>query len=151
MLITHPVDVTWLSPREMNTQFKGTVLLKERIVNWNPCGSSFLMVLTTQQAELSIHFSGKGLNSPAPTLLLESAITHTVHRDVCLLLVIVIQPPPALHNWKRSIAFPNLRNLFEMLSLCSTDWPQTKIRLPLAPNCQDYQYVLQVIFKSWGF
>lgn len=112
MLITHPVDVTWLRPREMKIQLKGTVLLKGRIVNWNPCGLSFLMVLTTQQAKLSIRFSGKGLNSPAPTPLMESAITHTVHRDVCLLLVIVIQPPPALYTTEKGALLFQILEIF---------------------------------------
>lgn len=147
MLITHPVDVPWLSPREMNTQLKGTVLLKGKSMWFElPYGTDN----STSRTVNSLLRKRSKQSRPHPAA---GVCDHPHSSQGCLSAISNSNSatPSSLHNWKRSIAFPNLRNLFEMLSLCSTDWPQTKIRLPLAPNCQDYQYVLQVIFKSRGF
>lgn len=105
------------------------------------------MVSTAQQAELSIRFSGKGLNSPAPTPLLESAITHTVHRDVCLLLVIVIQPPPALYTTGKGAL---LFQILEIFLRRSHYVAQTGLKLRSACLCLPIAETTSLCSKSFS-
>lgn len=105
------------------------------------------MVPTTQQAELSIRFSGKGLNSPTPTPLLESAITHIVHRDVFLLLVIVIQPPPALYTTGKGAL---LFQILEIFLRRSHYVAQTGLKLRSACLCLPIAETTSLCSKSFS-
>lgn len=71
-----------------------------------------------------------------PSPLLGHAFTHEVHRGISLPLVIVTQAPTALlETEKRSIVFPNLKNLLRWSHCVAQAGLELYGTQPLPSNC----------------